>query len=65
MSQRTEAHWFLDRWCAELVVEDWVSISQAARRLGVSNRYVSAAVSRVYHCGLYSARIRRWARRPG
>lgn len=65
MSQDLTPHWFLDRWCAELVVEQWRSLREAARLAGVSVDYAADAVRRVYGCGVAQARgkvadRRRW-----
>ena len=62
MNRRPEAHWFLDRWCAEMVVEDWLSVPEAARRAGTTDSYVARSVREVYGCGVMEARARAAAR---
>lgn len=62
MNRRPEAHWFLDRWCAELVVEDWLPVPEVADRIGTTVSYVHRSVREVYGCGVMEARARAAAR---
>ena len=56
VSPRKIKHWFLDRWCAELAVEDLLNTGYVAERLGVSREFVHQAVIRVYGCRILEAR---------
>lgn len=62
MRKKISPHWFLDRWCAELVVEDGRQPKEVGWKLGVSYGYVVAAIARVHHCTIGAARAK-WCRR--
>ena len=55
---RPDHHWFFERWCAEMVVEDLLSARETADRLGTSYFYVLRSVRAVYGCTVMEARYR-------
>ncbi|MCQ9618373.1 hypothetical protein L1889_18205 [Paenalcaligenes niemegkensis] len=52
-------HLLLDRWIAELAVDEWLSAEKVAEVVGVSGHCVLPAIRRVYGCGVIQVRAQR------